>query len=60
MEAMRRLMQTFKNTAENAERKIQEYSLRESIAVRERDEIKTLLEKLTSLDRDGLPATRVY
>jgi hypothetical protein len=45
MEAMRRLMQTFKNTAENAERKIQEYSLRESIAVRERDEIKTLLEK---------------
>lgn len=45
MEAMRRLMQSFKGAAENAERKIQEYSLRESIAVRERDELKILMEK---------------
>ena len=45
MEAMRRLMQTFKTTAENAERKIQEYQVRESIAVRERDELKVLMEK---------------
>lgn len=45
MEAMRRLMQTFKAAAEIAERKIQEYSLRESIAVRERDDIKVTLEK---------------
>lgn len=45
MEALKRLMSTFKDTAENAERRIQEYSLRESIAIRERDEIKTLLER---------------
>jgi hypothetical protein len=45
MEALKRLMSTFKDTAENAERRIQEYSLRESIAIRERDEVKTLLER---------------
>lgn len=49
---MRRLMNTFKTTSENAERKIQEYAVRESIAVRERDELKILMErKITRLSK---------